>query len=1282
MKALVLSLFVCACLLFSQGATSPMNGTVTDAQGALVPNAEVTVTNPSTSQVFKTASNDKGVWTLASMPPAQYRVMIARAGFKSQTVDNVTVNAGVPATIDVRLEIGQITESIVVEAGASIVQTESATLASTVQARQVSEIPFATRNAVELMVTQPGVTTPTNPRSSSINGLPKGALNVTVDGMNTQDSLLKSSDGFFSYIYTPIDAVEEITLSTSATDAMNGGEGAANIRFVTRSGSNTFHGGVFWQNRNSFFNSNYYFNNINGQPRDVINLNQFGGHVGGPIKKNKLFFFTNVEAYKLPNTYNFTRQILTQDALAGNFTYKGSDGNVRTINLYDVANRANATLPASVTRPFATTPDPIVLSTLQQIQKLTSSSGVLRSRVPTNNDYNRVDYNYQPHSLDRRYFTTVRLDYNITPKHVYSLTYDYDSYFAAPDGLNSVVPIYAGTGTVLGTDVNAGQRSTRFVGIMSLRSALTPRLTNEFRAGLNGGTVLFRDVINAGMFSAWHGFNPSFAGGYVAGVTSTSTPQRRNSPTKSVADNVTLIRGSHQISFGGNFEQVNLFQSAPGGVNSIIPGITFGVSSIDPAFSGPTDMFNTTNFPGLSNTDRTSSQNLYAILTGRISSITQGRSLDSNGKYDQVPAVDSDRIRDFGWYVQDTWRVKASLTVQAGLRYEKQLPFENLDRTYTTVGLQGLYGVSGVGNLFQPDAGGGIVPSYQQIAGTSSGYAIPGRWLPSIGAAWQLPSAQKSWLKFLLGSHSGTAVLRVGYAMNVVREGSNVFTSILGSNQGKNIDDSVDPSTWPQYFGQAGSQWFRDSTLPSRPFPASPAYPIPATFSQSLNDFDPNLKLGYVQSWNIGFQRELGKNTVVEFRYTGNHGTSLWRQYNLNEVNIVENGFLHEFNIAANNLRIARQTNPNSTNWGNQGLPGQQNLSIINAAYGNTTDATVANNLLFGQPGSLANSIATNATRFGNLQKANPKITPNFFLVNPTVAGGGSFIVDNSGASYFSAGEVELRRRLSKGFLLQGSHVWSKSLANGSTSNATDSSQPTTLRNRGNDRLPSGFDIRHAFKMNGIWDLPFGPGRHFLGGLQNPFARKALEGWQLAGNVRLQSGVPFFLTPPTGTTGYGTFNQYSDGVVLHNMTAADLQAMIGTYKSTDSTGKGIVTFLPQSVIDNTKRAFNQGGLSQNNVDPNAKYIGPAPPGATGYKAYFYLPWQRFFNFSLIKQTRITELFNLEFRAQALNVFNLTNFTPNNGIGSAFGQTTSAYRDTSGTVDPGGRILEFVFRLNF
>jgi hypothetical protein len=140
--------------------------------------------------------------------------------------------------------------------------------------------------------------------------------------------------------------------------------------------------------------------------------------------------------------------------------------------------------------------------------------------------------------------------------------------------------------------------------------------------------------------------------------------------------------------------------------------------------------------------------------------------------------------------------------------------------------------------------------------------------------------------------------------------------------------------------------------------------------------------------------------------------------------------------------------------------------------------------------------------------------------------------------------------------------------------------------------------------------------------------------------------------------------------------------MVGVYKSTAANGVGIVTFLPDSVIYNTKAAFATGGLTPANLDPNSKYIGPAAAGTVGYRAFITLPVWRFYNFSLIKQTKITERVNFEFRGQCLNCLNLVNFQPNNNIGSAFGQITAAYRDTSGTVDPGGRILEWVFRLNF
>ena len=244
------------------------------------------------------------------------------------------------------------------------------------------------------------------------------------------------------------------------------------------------------------------------------------------------------------------------------------------------------------------------------------------------------------------------------------------------------------------------------------------------------------------------------------------------------------------------------------------------------------------------------------------------------------------------------------------------------------------------------------------------------------------------------------------------------------------------------------------------------------------------------------------------------------------------------------------------------------------------------------------------------------------------------------------------------------------------------------MRDLGIDKVPSGFDFRHALKSNWIYELPFGPGRRFLGSGGNGVVKKMLEGWETAGVFRVQSGAPFFIN------GLGTFDQVTSntGIALHNMTADDLQHMVNIRKTSSVDSKGSVTslvyFLPQSLINNTLAAFNTGGFTPAQLDPNAPYIGPAPAGQLGWRGYIHQNWNRFFDASIVKRTKIRESMNVEFRATALNVFNMTNFgvgasgTNYNNIGSAFGQVSGAYRDISGTVEPGGRILEFMLRFNF
>jgi hypothetical protein len=1290
---LLASLLFAAANAFGQVDVSSVSGTIKDPTGAAVPGATIEVSNTSNGSLYKASSSEKGEYTVPALPAGVYRISVTKTGFKAEKILNVELLVGVPAQVDVALQVGQTSDTVEVTAAANILQTETADVSTNISGRQLTELPFATRNAIELLVDAPGTSTPSTPRSSTINGMPKGAINITIDGMNTQDNNLKSSDGYFSYIYPSVDALEEVTLQTSGAGVDSTAQGGAQIKFVTRSGTNKWKGGVFWQDRNTAFNANYFFNQQVGLPRDIVKLNQMGGHIGGPIIKNKLFFFGNSEFYRFPGTNIYSRTYLTPSAASGVFTYADTGGAIHNVNLLALAGSNPA--PAG-TRAYSTTVDPIFAKTYAAEASLSAAGGIVKPNI-TSGDYNTNAVSYQPNGTDSRDFYTSRIDYNITQKHQLSFVYNYDKYVSAPDFLNNVVPAFPGTGTVLFSNVNTGQRSNRFDGTFSLRSSIKPSLTNEFRAGLNGGTLLFFDAVAPGLFSPWRGYVPAFAnpGTALSNVQTTSSPQRRNAPVKNIGDTVTWVHGTHQVSFGFNWDQINLYQQVEG--SALFPTATLGIASGDPIFTGTTSIFTASTLPGASSAQLSSAANLYADITGRVSSITQSVALDElSRKYGATAPIDRDRLREFGLFIADQWRVRRDLTITAGLRMEKQLAFVNQDNLYTSVAYAGLWGVSGVGNLFKPGTLTGSAPVYNQINGASP-YSPGAVWAPSFGVAYQLPK-MSGLARIFTGDHDGASVIRGGYAIATVREGMNVYRSLFGLNQGLTVDDSVSPSTYPAIFGAAGSVNFSDANLPSRTSTLSPTpvYPLQACFTCSVNGFTPNLGTGYVQSWNLSYQRELDRSTVVDFRYTGNHGTKLWRQYNLNEVNIFENGFLNQFQIAQKNLTIARGgniTNQTSNNFGNQGLPGQQNVPILTTAIGTSTDSTTATYLMLGQAGTSANSIATNQTRMNALVAAGYPV--NLFQVNPTVANGGAFVLTNNGASFYNAFQMEVRRRISKGLTVQGSYVYAKAEANGATGSSSDTLQPTTLRNLGNDRIVEGFDIRNAIKLNGIYELPFGTGRAFGANVHNIVARSLISGWQVSGVMRFQSGTPIFLQ------GLGTFSQVTSasGVVLHNITADQLQSMIGVYKSNiQGANGGIVFYLPppttlsasgvtsatnNNLITNTLAAYNLGGFNPGQVNPNAPYISPAPAGQLGWQGQFYLPWQKHADLAIQKNTKIGEKLELQIGARFLDAFNITNFLPTASTNSAsFGQTTAAYRDISGTVDPGARIIEFLIRINF
>jgi hypothetical protein len=627
--------------------------------------------------------------------------------------------------------------------------------------------------------------------------------------------------------------------------------------------------------------------------------------------------------------------------------------------------------------------------------------------------------------------------------------------------------------------------------------------------------------------------------------------------------------------------------------------------------------------------------------------------------------------------------------------------------TGANAGYDGVWGISGVGNLFKPGTLQGSTLSYTRFPANTYAYDMDWNNLgPSLGFAWT-PSASEGFMRKLLGE-TGQTVLRGGYSVAFVREGSDVMNSIIGGNPGGSITAtrSIALGTLTP-----GTLFRTPGALAPPPIPTTPANPLTQTstpayvVTNASNAFTPDLKTGWVQSWSFGIQRELNKDTVFEARYVGTRGKDLWRQLNLNETNIIENGFINEYRLAMQNLVANGGAHFRYMGPGTGTSP----LPIILAHFRGNVDPNVPANYTGTITGPVSGSsinvtnLFSSSTFLNNLGPNNSnargfagsmigdidrralaatKFPRNQFVLNPDTFGG-AFIVDNGGQTWYDALQFELRRRLSRGLLIQGSYTFSKAQGNMYSTAGDVTSQPLTLRNPALDKGLSPFDLVHAFKANWIYELPFGRGHSFLSSA-NGLVERLAGGWAIHGQARLQSGSTFSL----------------GNVQLVGMTAEELQKEVKIRKV--PTGANSVFFLPDDIILNTRRAFNftSSGFSSLGA-PTGRYIAPANSrgciqtfvGECGFgNLILHGPSLTRFDISIVKKTRITETVNFEMRAEFLNAFNNINFkigsqtaadtSVTNFSAATFGQTSAAYQDLSTTNDVGGRMIQIVLRLNF
>ena len=1131
-------LLICVQSAFAQlRIVGAISGTVQDPTGAVVSGAQVILRDTKTGLTKETTSNDSGGFLFLDLATGTYEVTVVKEGFQKALIQNINVSTSQTTDIKANLEVGKPTETVTVLGGASqLLETSGQIVATTITSDTLTELPLANRgNALALARLSPGISPPIGGGNSGrYNNLPGGAVNVTVDGINDASNGFKSGGTvFFATVPVRLGALEEVSVETAGLGADSGAQSGANIKFVTKRGGNEYHGSFFYEPRSEQFNANTWSRNAQGLPRVFNRTQEYGGNIGGPLIpfgswKKRAFFFINYERSYSPITNARTVTVLTPAAQQGIYTYLVPGTNeIRTRNVLAIAATAGA----------PTTLDAVTQSILQTNNEIPKFA----AQIP-DTDLNRDSYTWLAENNNYAYFPAARFDFYITPKQQLTWSWNYRHNWQAGERRLPVPEISRTNPFRLGY----------FVWSMALQSTLTNNTFNEFRYGVQhsgdsnasaayGPYYTFNDV------PLRIGGNLQFANGAAPNPVSPTVPfiDQANVTGRhfitTMYDTMTMNRGNHTLTVGFSYRKTDWKDT---GEVFAVPTYATGTPANDPL---PGQVFTAANFPGLNNTLLGEPAALYNMLTGRVAAANFTRVVDPDTrKYDGFINFTWTRSVMGGAYIQDRWRFSPTLTFNYGLRWEVQGPMHDVKEITAVPDLQSIFGPS-VG-LFQP----GVLSGNNNPQVTVGAPAYKTDWLtlaPNFGFAWN-PNISKGFLGKLFGGQK--TVLRGAYSMIVYDEGTQFYAQNLGTNAGKTI------AATPLVPGQAGQtnlpRFYTLSNIVANPltvsnfaFPSGTEYKsvinqADQTFARTISGFDPTLRAPYTVNWNIGVQRELWENGVIEARYVGTQTHLAWRTSNLNEVNIFENGFLNEFKNAKRNFDIFFAANPNCGQAGqpgctfaNVGLPGQVNLPIFSAAFGprgnlgalapasGFANGTFITQLQNGEAGALANTLATNQNHvcrmFGNSFSPCLRVQPaanapgafpiNFFLLNPFVAGRLNFVDDTGWHSYHGL-QVQFRQRLSRGLNWNANYTWSNSLTNLPADNANQGVDFLTLRNTDLDKRPSQFDIRHVIQTYGTYDLPVGHGRTF--NISNKYLNGLVGGWTIGSIFVFHTGQPIQLT--------------------------------------------------------------------------------------------------------------------------------------------------------------------------
>lgn len=1238
---------------FPQSGTSRVGGVVTDGNGALLAGAKVIATNMANGVALTQVTTSGGAFSFASIPPGNYSISVEQAGFKRNVRSGIVVQVDTPLNVDVVLEIGSVAETVTVQSEGVEVQANTATLGNVIDRRTIEALPLNGRNPLSLVLLEPGVVQRSFGGAGSgvhINGSRDRAFNVTIDGIDANESSVPNPISNL-YRLNP-DNVQEFKVTTNNATAEEGRNSGASIGLTTKSGGNSFHGTAFYYNRNNAFNSAEFFANAQNQKKRDIKLHQFGIEVGGPIIKNKTFFFgswqQNRVDYTQPIDQSFGVPIVyTGAAKGGNFRYFVPDpasplvisGNTITRNsplLVDIVGNLRADLGVVA----CTTPTQLrcvrsygIVANGPPGTTLDGSVGSYLNTLPAPNAFgfgdglNTAGYLWNPPTAIRGPAYNIRVDHNFNASNSIFGRYlfsDYNTLKGDPlNGRPQVFPGFPPQGEVF-------RRTSNFA--TGWRRNITPYITNDFRFGYSKFNFLFTQGEA----------NPAFPNISSVDYNLISEPYLNTARTQRAIftpqfiDNLTIVHGSHVIAAGLNlrFYRHNDDRSLGGPVVSLS-------ATIRPP----------TGFAAASGINSTDSSNLLATinnLLGTPARIQQTFIADFatdsflpylNGKKATL-FTGRTKANQYNFYIQDEWKVKSNLTLNYGARFEINPPANTgKDQTY--------------------------VPSTDILSGPvtfvkAKGWYKTKNWKnigPSLGLVWG-PDFKSGFLKNVFGE-SGKSAIRVGYRIafdpintfQVTSAASRIpgLTLLCSSVVGGTTTTGC--SVAPNVTLAGGFPQFLMAPT-AKPSSFLTPQVQPNSNSPGITVFAPEMKLPNVHQWSFSWQRELPWKMVMQAAYVGRRGTHLYYAGNRNQINA--DPLLPDF------LAMQRNVNAGCAAAGT-GCP----VGVTGAPIGLVTS------------GALSATFVNSPTTLGELQLNNAgsfaervENTTLAFRLRPNQQFGSITYIDNAGDSSYHAAQFTLRRRFDAGFGLAAAYTFGKSLDNQSVDpvgassggglSTTNSRTPTDMRDLRNEWGRSDFDRTHVFNLTAVWELPFGRNR-WIAGDSPRWLNQIIGGWTVNAISTYMTGEPFSVRSGIRTSNSG---HESRADIIDQSVKAHLQFINGIV--------GPVVF----------------------ANANAFAI-PAPGKNGAGRNIFVAPGYYNLDMGIIKTIHLGERVKLDFRTEMFNVLNRANFdnprdasSGSPSIRSAlFAQTCCQAVSTPATqtiiqTGESARVIQFALKLKF